>query len=225
MSNKGLFVGLGVLTLAAAIGYLYLGKRQVSGVVIPNEVIPNEYNPGTGVPVDNAGNAYDPFKIIKTTVAPLANLWGSKSAIENWTGIPSEQPLTTEALKGAGYQVESYREWLARYPNAVAPMSEAEYYVKEGAYELAARTEPEYAFAAQQARTALSGGKLTPEQYASYEKQHFLSEAGQPLYTTPVETNTLARGDVITYVGGVITDWVNPSGLEAPASSYEFQAP
>lgn len=198
MSNKGAIVGLGVLLAAVGLGYLFLGKRQVSNVVglgTPNENVPNGENPGAGVPVDLTGGPIDPYAQFKITnftptlenfVSGLGfvakNPWTNPSSLETWSGISGDQPLTRAALSGAGYEyMDSYSEWLAKYPNAKAPMSEADYYIKKGAYELAARTDPQKAFGAQQARAALSGGEITPAQYKSAKDQGFVDETGNPI--------------------------------------------
>jgi hypothetical protein len=80
---------------------------------------------------------------------------------------------------GGGYNFPLWPEYKSRYPKS--KLTPAQYYCKYGAYELAAKTDPVYAWGAQLARRALARKWITPIAYSSMKKRGFSRKDGTPL--------------------------------------------
>lgn len=202
-------IGVGAALLIGYAAYALLGKKITTtgggidgGLGIPDENVPNAENPG-----GDEGRV-NPAWVAPEKVTPT-NPWQTVQDIINWTGITGA--VTTESLKAAGYNLPlgSYEDYLKLYPEAGKPGATIEgpeqYYAYTGAYELAALYNPQFAFGAQQAKVALSGGEITPTQYKSYQQQGFINEQGQPLAqrsVLPTVTKQLSTGG--TQTGTVI---------------------
>jgi hypothetical protein len=116
------------------------------------------------------------------TTPQIGNPWitggqPNTQAINNWTGI--EGRVTPASLSGAGYNMDSYEQYMRQQPNS--SITPEEYYSDLGAYELAAYYNPAYAYGAQQARIALGAGAITPQQYNEIRQANFVDEKGNPL--------------------------------------------
>lgn len=140
--------------------------------------------------------------LISTTKAALTNPFLSPTAIENYTGFEGEP--TPEKMAEGGYAyLPTFGEYQAQYPKAT--ISAADYYSKAGAYELAALTNPQYAFGAQQSRIALNLGKITGREYQQLENQGFVNEQGQAVQPAGGSTTYSYAGSSVVGGGGSAT--------------------
>jgi hypothetical protein len=92
---------------------------------------------------------------------------------------PFLNPSYVDAMSAGGYNFPSFEEYKQRYPRT--RLTPAAYYCKMGAYELAAKTDPAYAWGAQLARRALARKWITPVAYSSMKKRGFVRKDGTPL--------------------------------------------
>jgi hypothetical protein len=92
---------------------------------------------------------------------------------------PFLNPEYVSAMSAGGYSFPSFEEYKRRYPKT--RLTSEAYYSKMGAYELAARTDPAYAWGAQLARKALQLGWITSIAYSSMKKRGFARKDGTPL--------------------------------------------
>jgi len=92
---------------------------------------------------------------------------------------PFLDPEYVKDMSAGGYGFPSWEEYKRRYPKT--RRTPAQYYCEVGAYELAAKTDPIYAWGAQLARRALVNNRITPKEYQRIKKQGFADSEGNPL--------------------------------------------
>lgn len=106
------------------------------------------------------------------------NPWATPEGIAAWTGFEGTPTAGKLGTGGYGY-MPTYGEYQSAYPSAtVSPES---YYSGQGAYEIAAHYDPQYARWAQLTASAGAGGRDIPASILSLKAQGNVAEASRQL--------------------------------------------
>jgi len=92
---------------------------------------------------------------------------------------PFLNPQYVSDMSAGGYSFPSFDTYKLRYPRT--RLTPEAYYSKMGAYELAARYNPIYAWGAQLAKRALVRRWITGKEYQAMRKRGFARADGTPL--------------------------------------------
>jgi len=163
--------------------------------------------------------------IISRVSIPKTNPWNSALEISAYTGF--EGSPTEKNLTEAGYNLPlgTYEAFKAQNP--ATTMTAAEYYSRFGAYEIAALTDPEYAFGAQQSMIALHQNIITGAEYGALREQGFVDELGQAVQPAGGITETIRKlGGIETKITTTKTAGVTQvSGTTPSGESYTWKRP